>query len=239
MNATDDKFESEAALCTAFMEWAKGEGWIPYAETAGWDILLVGADGTQIGVQAKLKFNMKVLHQTIPDGWYDTWHEHGPDFRAILLPTGQGSEPICRALGVTIFRPVRGWDGPRGFGPSLKAGERHAYYDNWHWWAPRKRHELPEYVPDVQAGASAPMQLSKWKIGALKVCALLELRGHVTREDFKRIGIDHRRWVGPGGWLDIKEGVYVRGPQLDFERQHPTVYKQVLADVREEFATLL
>lgn len=230
-------YANEAALCAAFIEWAKREGWTPYAETAGWDLLLVGSDGTQIGVQAKMRFNMKVLLQSIPDRWQIEWHDEGPDFRTILLPKRDGAaETICGALGLTIFAPSSHWKDP-SFTPGIS--ERSAYYDHWHWWAPLKRCELPAYVPDVVAGASGPVQLTKWKIAALKVCALLEIRGHVTRQDFKRIGIDHRRWVGPGGWLDLKDGVYVRTPQLTFDRQHPTVYQQVLADVRKEFADLI
>lgn len=237
----EPEFASEADLCAAFIAWASAQGWTAYAETEGWDILLVGSDGTQIGVQAKLKFNMKVLHQTIPDSWAELWHETGPDFRAILLPRAEGSETICRALGITMFRSVYDWrDEPTKFEPDIKLGARQPYMaEGWHWWCPKKRHELPAYVPDVVAGASGPTQLTKWKIAALKVCALLELRGHVTRADFKRIGIDHRRWTGPDGWLDIKDGAYVRGARLDFDRLHPTVYQQVLADVRIEFTDLL
>ncbi len=231
------KFGNEAALCAAFNDWARSKGWIPYAETAGWDVLLVGADGTQIGVQAKQRFNIKVLTQTIPDRWQIEWQEEGPDFRTILLPKRDAdADNICGALGITVFYPVDSWKRVE-FGPDI--GERGAYYDHWHWWSPLKRCSLPEYVPDVVAGASGPVQLTKWKVAALKICALLELRGHVTRADFKRIGIDHRRWVGPEGWLELKDGAYVRGERLHFERQHPDVYRQVLADVRKEWGDLL
>lgn len=236
------EFASEADLCAAFIPWAKTQGWISYAETEGWDILLVGTDGTQIGVQAKLKFNMKLLHQTVPDSWSEQWHENGPDFRAILLPRNEGSETICRALGITMLRPAIQWrdDVAKQFEPEIRLGAREGYREGgWHWWCPKKRHDLPAYVPDVPAGASGPTQLTKWKIAALQVCALLEIRGHVTRADFKLIGIDHRRWTGPQGWLDIKDGVYIRGALLDFERQHPTVYAQVLEDVRRDWAEIL
>lgn len=44
----DPKFKTEADLCTAFCAAARDEGWVPYAETEGWDILLVHpGDGTQ------------------------------------------------------------------------------------------------------------------------------------------------------------------------------------------------
>ena len=56
-------FATEAALCQAFVEWAAPQGWIAYAETAGWDLLLVAPSGHQMGVQAKLSLNAKVIAQ--------------------------------------------------------------------------------------------------------------------------------------------------------------------------------
>lgn len=231
---SEPEFATEADLCARFMKWARKEGWTPYPETEGWDILLVGADGTQIGVQAKLRLNIKVLAQAVPDQWSEQWHNDGPDFRAILVPAGEGCESLCGALGITTFRPR--YRGAEDFLPALK-NARPGWGECWHWWAPKKRHELPAYVPDVTAGASGPVQLTVWKVAALKVCALLELRGHVTRDDFKRLKIDHRRW-SPSNWLVVEDGVYKRGPALDFDRQHPDVYAQVLADVRADTALL-
>jgi hypothetical protein len=221
-------FKTEVELCAAFIAWAKEAGWVAYAETEGWDILLVGPDDVQIGVQAKLAFNLKVLAQALPDRWAYQWHEHGPDFRAILVPDQTGPcETICGAVGLTVFRPHVTETYRAGriieFIPELG---RNRYYRSgereWHWWGPIKRHKLPAYVPDVAAGASAPMQLTEWKIKALKVCALLEIRG--------------KRWTAPDGWLLATDqpGVYERGPALDFDRHHPEVYAQVLADVRAD-----
>lgn len=59
-------FPTEAALCAAFIAAIDKRAWTPYAETAGWDILLVRkVDGFQIGVQAKLVFNLDVVNQAI------------------------------------------------------------------------------------------------------------------------------------------------------------------------------
>jgi hypothetical protein len=244
------RYETEAALCADFIRWVKDEAgkfyrgvktpvWTPYAETAGWDILLVAGDGTQIGIQAKLKFNMKVLHQSLPGGWR-AWHDSGPDYRAILIPENDGIvEDICGALGLTVFHPtyrVGGTESVMQFHPGLTM----VWGDGWHYWSPHKRCELPEFVPDVVAGDSAPVQLTKWKIAALRIVATLEVRGHVTRKDFRTYDLDSRRWTGPGGWLVPRSermqdaGQYVRGPALDFDRQHPEVYAKVLAEVREK-----
>lgn len=232
------RFATEAGLCAAFISWVKSEAgrhrhgvkvptWTPYAETAGWDILLVAVDGTQIGVQAKQRFNMKVLQQTIPDTW-DSWHDEGPDYRAILIPeSDRDIEHLCGALGITVFHPEHYDD----FGPPLTMESWNAC---WHYWSPRERCRLPEFVPDVAAGASGPIQLTQWKVGALRLLAMLEIQGHVTRQDFRTAGIDPRRWMGATGWLipGAQPGQWIRGPGLDFDKQHPTVYAEVLAEQR-------
>lgn len=247
MKKREPKYATEAALCADFIRWAKdlsgkyaGGGrqtpnWTPYAETAGWDILLVAADGTQIGVQAKLKFNMKVLHQCIPSAW-ESWRETGPDYRAVLVPERDSTyTDICGALGLALFHPQGTWRGESDFEPGLHMEH---YNGGWHYWSPAKRHELPEFVPDVVAGDSAPLQLTKWKIAALRIVATLQTRGFVTRQDFRGYSIDARRWTGPGGWLvaGAVPGQYVRGPGLDFDHQHPDVYAKVLAEVQAKFA---
>jgi hypothetical protein len=80
----------------------------------------------------------------------------------------------------------------------------------WFEMAPIRRHDLPEYVPDVAAGSSSPIQLTKWKIAAIKIAITLERRGYVTRLDFKKQGIDHRRWLAVGtNWLRAVDGKFV------------------------------
>jgi hypothetical protein len=243
------RYETEEALCADFITWVKrGEcfgreedvRWVPYAETAGWDILLVAQDGTQIGVQAKLRFNMKVLQQCLPHTW-DEWHDRGPDYRAVLVPEWDSDDAkVCNALGLALLGHTgSSWRHPQ-FRPGLLENECGG---GWHYWSPRERERLPEYVPDVPAGASGPVQLTKWKVAALKIVATLEVRGFVTREDFRKHAIDSRRWTGPGGWLVPRSermqhaGQYVRGPALDFDRQHPDVYAQVLEEVRQREIT--
>lgn len=227
-------YATEADLCAYFIAWVKRqrEAWTPYAETAGWDILLVAADGTQIGVQAKLKFNMKVLAQSIPDSWAH-WHDRGPDFRAVLVPEWDSTHAgICGALGLTLLHSRRSYGFENEFSPDLDG--RSYSREGWHYWNPGERCELPAYVPDVTAGASGPVQLTKWKVAALRIVATLQVRGFVTREDFRAHGIDPRRWTGPGDWLapGAQPGQYVRGPGLNFESQHPDVFAQVLEEVR-------
>lgn len=242
-------FATEADLCAAFIADI-GPNWTAYPETAGWDMLLIRkADGFQIGVQAKLRLNAHVISQAL-ESWGSSADRPGPDCRALLVPgvdgrltTGaEGFTTICEYIGLHVIRawspgaarpyqPAWGRSG-RCFHPALPGEPGDS--EKWHEWAPLKRHALPEYVPDVPAGASAPRQLSRWKIKAIKISVVLENRGYVTRADFRHIQLDHRRFLTSGlGWLipDEKSGGYVRTKLWpNMKTQHPRAYDQIAAD---------
>lgn len=222
-------FATEAAMCAVFLG-ALPQGWTPYAETAGWDILLVRDDGLQIGVQAKLKLNAEVFSQALEDGHSYQVTRSGPDCRAVMVPYSETGAfgRLAAYIGVTIIH-VRG---VRRFQPELPKLGKDYWGEQWFEQAPAKRHKLPEYVPDVAAGASAPMQLTDWKISAIKLLHTLEVRGFVTREDFKHYGLDHRRWV-PSGWLTCKGGRYFAAGHPDLKAQHPRVYAEIVADAEK------
>lgn len=222
-------FSSESEMCAKFIA-AVGAEWTCYAETCGWDILLSRiADRFQIGIQAKLKFNTDVLNQSLEDTSDLT--RPGPDCRAVLVPSYASGRlgKIADYIGITVIYVRPECDRNAKFYPYLPL-EQHGLTDHWYEQAPLKRHSLPEYVPDVAAGAAAPIQLTRWKIGAIKIAVTLEVRGYVTREDFKAAGIDHRRWV-PQGWVTSNSGRMSRAEAMpDFKRQHPRVYAEIMAD---------
>lgn len=235
MKVEKPQFATEAEMCAAFIAWlGRFPEWTAFNECCGWDILLVSADGTQIGVQAKLRLNLKVLAQAV-EGRYN-WHKIGPDFRAILVPGGHGNSDLCAALGLGVFEAELSHGRPVEFRPTL---DRRGY-EPWHFTNPTERHVLPRFVPDVPAGASGPVTLSVWKIAALEIIATLEVRGFVTRDDFRRAGIDHRRWTEQ--WLQPVPGemgqwrLRADFPH-NFPAQHPVVYPQVLAEMRARLAT--
>lgn len=223
-------FENEAELCAAYIKSAERDGkWTAYPETEGWDILMVRkSDGFQIGIQAKMTFNMKVLAQCLK---YTGWRDEGPDCRAVLVPTAPPDAwELCHALGLTLleFRPDKRHT---RFSESLPH-EGVEYGQYWTEWCPTKRLPLPDYVPDVVAGASAPVQLTRWKQGALKVAARLFLQGYITRAEIKACGIDSSRWLRPPGCFlePIGDGRFVPSQRMpDFEAQHPVVFPQVMA----------
>lgn len=242
--AKEKPFATEVDLCAEFIAalGKEKDRWTAYAETCGWDILLVrSADGFQIGIQAKLKLNSHVISQMLEDGRPWTATKPGPDCRAVLVPNESAGafDLIAGYIGFTIIRVSKRLPHETGdcfkrvFRPRLPIfGGESWGADDWYECAPAKRHPLPEYVPDVRAGASAPLQLTKWKIAALKIAVTLEIRGYLTRADFKHIGIDYRRWIAVEyGWLQVQDGRYIVGPHWpDFKRQHPRVFEEIKAD---------
>lgn len=228
-------FLKETELCAAFIS-SLPKNWVAYPETYS-DILLVRKeDGFQIGVEAKLKLNAKVITQIAePVGYYYSTRS-GPDCRAILVPEGVNYEftQVCSFLGITVIRmsPDISRISSRYYPclPVLHAGWPDT---DWFEFAPTERVTLPEYIPDVVSGASSPVSLTFWKIGAIKLAITLEKQGYITRQDFKEHKISLSRWIAPGtGWLvrDDK-GRWVRGKYLpDFKKQHPVNYAQIEAD---------
>lgn len=258
MKASPPVFETEAALCQAFIAGVPPE-WIVYPETAGWDILLVHrAGGWQIGIEAKLLLNAKVLEQAIRGR---DRGGAGPDFRAVLVgKVVAENATLARALGLTVIAPkpmpwVSEWasryekQGPKipAFRPDLPAAEAltciGSWWSRWHHdfdWLdqfPEKRHHLPDYVPEVAAGVPAPMILSDWKIKAMRVCVWVERRGNITRAIFRDLGIDPSRWMD-GHWLKAatERGNWVAGPRFpgaQLRREHPNIFAKVEADFPE------
>lgn len=231
------EFEKETDLCADFIRRVPKE-WTVYAETGGFDILLVrNEDGFQIGVEAKLKLNAKVVGQVAERiGSYYTAAD-GPDCRAVLVPHSAGNDLsyLCRLLGIEVIR-VGGMT-YKGFHPDLPRIENH-WQERWWEFFPTKRLTLPDYIPDTIAGDKSPMMLTDWKIRAMKLAVLLDKTGHVTRADFKKINVSISRWIGNHSfaWLQPgkERGSFVRGSHFpDFLAQHPVNYKQIEADFDE------
>jgi len=222
---------SEVELCAAFIAWTQASSdWLVYPETGGFDMLLVAPDGAQLGIEAKLGCTAKLLDQALPRNCFSG--AAGPDFRGVLLPQSprDKSHEVLQSLGLLVFHGSRHDD--QFHGSSLTDRE------GWSHWAPQTRIELPRFLPDVPAGAPSPIRLTKWKIAALKIIALTEVRGYVVPQDFRDLGIDSRRWTNPmNGLLRIDgEGRYFRGEKLMFDRQHPRVFTEIVAATRRELA---
>ncbi|AVH90210.1 hypothetical protein [Stenotrophomonas maltophilia] len=251
------RFPTEAALCTCLIDClAAAGGWEIYPETAGFDILAVWkATGHQLGIEAKLQLNAKVADQILPAHWSNA-HQRGPDFRAVLVPcttaANYGIARMLDALGVQVLVPdscIGRWKMEPGQQIQREV-QRHGLHQAAPWdrasgdlrewgptawfdWNPTKRCELPEFVPKVAAGVPSPLQLTPWKVGALKVLADLELDGFTTAKGVRAHGVDPRRFCATDGWLKpLGGGKWARGTLPAFEDQHPEAYAQVLANAR-------
>lgn len=231
-------FSSETDLVQAFCTMLPPrDGWVAYHETAGWDLLLVNPAGLQVGFEAKLSLNAKVLEQALPGVWTDT---NGPDYRAVLVPADSCQHhltTIARHLGIVVVTVTPGKREPYStryphFHPSLPDESYSWLHRDWPNWCPVERCKLPEYVPDVTGGKAAPVQLSPWKIKAVKLLILLERHGSVSRRDMKALGISPTRWTDHyAGFLSPGPEGYVRNTRTpDLRAQHPTNWAQIEAD---------
>ena len=197
---------TEAELCAEFMAWARGKGHRCYPEWAGWDILVETSDGLQVGVEAKLRGNLKVLAQAIvPRGTL-----RGPDYHAALVPKASSDfKAVARENRIWVIdwsrkpRPNEFMPRRRGLLPLDLAGISPMR------WRHHDRHEVPPVEELNQpAGVPSPSGLTWWKIRAIKLCLRLESRGYVTTRDFKEFGIAAgstwiNRWIR---WDGTKEG---------------------------------
>jgi hypothetical protein len=227
------RFATEAEMVEVWLGRLRAsrqaEKWTIYPETGGWDILLAHEDGRQVGIEAKLALNPKVVAQAL-DGSGSYWSPNGPDYRAVLVPSEKCQNhlgPICRAIGLSIIE-VRSADAYFYVDlPTSWGGE------NWPNWCPAERVKLPDYIPDVSAGHSAPVMLTDWKIRAIKLLLILDRKGSVTRKDMKELGISPTRWTDAWhGFLERTPEGFVRCSRTpDLKAQHPVNWAQIEADI--------
>jgi hypothetical protein len=229
-------FASEALLCQSFAAAAAEQGWTPYPETSGWDLLLVKA-GVQIGIEAKLRPTLHLLAQAVDHCGLNAWagHLRGPQYVGLLVPERDGDlRVIALALGFSVIYPDirRAWredEKDRITWPKLDKEIR--------TWTPLHFEEpawTPPIVPTVAAGVPSPIILTEWKIRALRLIARLAVRGWVTAKDLRDFGMSCSRWYHhwlipgeqKGRWIRRRE---IPGP----EHQHPDIYAQLLVEERE------
>lgn len=231
-----DPFKTEAEMVSAWLQndFAHSNGrklWTVYPETAGWDLLLVHDDGFQVGVEAKLALNAKVLAQALV-GQHDAWRSVGPDYRAVLVPERKCQahlSEIAAAIGIKLLKFRTPERGVRSF---VALPDEGSSYLAWPNWLPEKRCTLPDYIPDVAAGCSSPLMLTPWKVKAIKLMLVLERRGYVTRADMRALEISPTRWTDNyAGFLARSPSGYVRcAATPDLKAQHPTNWAQIEAD---------
>lgn len=217
-------------------------------------MLVRALDGFQIGIEAKLKLNAKVVVQAAEFMGTAYTTGSGPDCRAVLIPARSNSdlEPLCELLGLVVIRMREPQTHPLSetwkqsgdpFRPDLPGKdwrfEDEARGNSWPEFMPAARLELPKWVPDTKSGDKCPITLTQWKIRAIQIAVLLEKTGYVTRQDFKNLKINMTRWVQgslESVWLR-KQGDYgkwVKGAGFpDFRKQHPKNFEQIAAEIED------
>jgi len=235
-------FASEFLLCQSFAAACREQGWVPYPETSGWDLLLVKGE-VQIGIEAKLRANLHLVAQAVERAGLRGWapRTFGPQFIGLLVPEHDGDlETVAEGYGFRVIAPrVRsGWESRRGdvvvgeperiVWPALEVLLEH--------WPPQHFEQpawLPPVVPTVPAGVSSPIRLTEWKVRALRLLALLEVRGWVTIADLRHFDMAPSRWYHH--WLvpgEVK-GRWVRRPGVVLAQdQHPEAFAVAVEQAR-------
>lgn len=243
------EFKTEAELCNAFIEDVSDE-WTVYPESCGFDILLVHNDtGHQIGIEAKLRLNAKVLVQALPSP--DHVSNHGPDFRAILVPQGKKNDiaTLAKHMAITVIgvrvenrlmHEMKNEKPKFSVYPKLpeffelnphrmRKTPTWQRCDDWIDWCPINRELLPDVVPDVACGVPSPLRLTDWKIRAIKLLIVLDKFGTVTRQDFKDLAINPSIWTS-SRWLEMTEtrGHWRRCCRTpDLRKEHPKNFVEI------------
>lgn len=218
--------KTEAELCDALAVAARRDGWDVYPEVCGWDLLLVWngtakverwehapavEPGYQIAVEAKLRGNCDVLEEAVSRASY-----HGPDEVAVFVPkAGRGFRELASRFGLRVLtlESCKGGDWGR-IRASRYAERPRAYFPR----AKGKRLPLPAVPLQSSGGQPAPRTMSKWRVGALRICIALRARGYVTGADFRAQSISSGRWIA-ARWLtrdgsDGRFARYIAGPRL-------------------------
>jgi hypothetical protein len=220
--------KSEAELCDEFSDHAVKLGWLVYPETSDWDLLLEREDGSQCGIQAKLKCNLDVLWQA----YRGSIMGKAPDSVAVLVP--KATEPfldIALALGVGVITLKERMD---VHGEILRTFK----------WLPgakrtdkRDRCWKPEFIPDTPAGVPSPKRVTPWKERAIHCCAILREKGKIRTKEFAHHRMNPRDWLEHGYVKRLCQGFYViaEGAKLPDE-DHPEFAAKVRAKMFGEVA---
>lgn len=201
----------ESDLCKQFIQIAESEGWSCFPESSGFDILCCKQD-IQVGIQAKLHFNTKVLSQALPN----PLEYNGPDYRAVLVPKKVGHfHKITDGLGLILLFEDS----------SLSSILR----DDLCWY-PERKCEIPQYKSSAIAGSKSPISLTSWKIKSLRLLARIEKRGSVKLKDFKELNLSPSIWIcSSKKWLvQGEKGTWIKG-KAKFDEQHPEAYAKILS----------
>lgn len=211
------KFESEKEMCDVLIKAAQKSGFTSYPEQGGWDIVLV-RNKVQVGIQAKLRPNLKVVSQAISsfEG------REKPHYAAIAVGNIKRDESAdlcyvankCGIVVINMSNHVNEWlAGNKGRnwiwseeGGFVKFARKYRIKSDSRIW-------LPEFVPDLEAGIKSPKTVSKFMVIAIKVQEECEKKGWICVDDIRDI-----------------EKKYLNGDNRSYARTILNVYYQCTSD---------
>jgi hypothetical protein len=184
--------------------------------------------GTQIGVEAKLRCNCAVLEQALPPDFWDVEEQIGPDYRAVLVPHATAHfASLAGRPGIVVLEAepkTNSYLGP-------VAGRLERELRRCAAWPHEARHKLPEVIVDGPAGVPSPIQMTRWRIQAIRLCIRLRDRGWVTRQDFRELGIGpttwYHRWLVKGEKVGRQQRWVATDGFEPFDERHPDAARQL------------
>lgn len=196
-------YESEAALCAAYIKYAKTLGFTVYPETGGWDMVLERR-GLLVGVEAKLRLNYHALRQAVERNnvdlkvvLFDLTPERKVLAKAQWLADFNTISLECRVIGVrtrelavktlphTFALVEDRWGRRRPLGYHI--GRSASFWLTHYLHFPAERVWLPPLPADVEAGVKSPQSVGQFQIACIKLERIYDRRGWVSIYDARRI----------------------------------------------------
>jgi hypothetical protein len=215
----EPKWESEAAMLTAFADLMRACGFRVVPEHGGHDLLLVAGGavaapegsyihipeciepGDIIAVEGKLQGTVTMLRQCIPpDRFHTTPGRACADFHVAVVPAvSHDFRLVAGALGIRVWQMdppgFRGWDMARLSHSPLADSDRILGF--------------PRIVPTaldvaIVPGLPSPRALTPWKLAAVSLCMVGAVRD-LTDADFHGTILRPRTFLEKG-WLTRTRG---------------------------------
>jgi hypothetical protein len=227
-------FKEEADLCGCFMDFALSLGWqIETERKEHWDMLLerTNSEGEieQWGVHGKLIPNIDVIHQAVRD----MRKPKGPNAAVVLVPRAADKfRWLCAELGLYVATPNLERSDLANGKVFFDIDEPHPF--NRHPAAP-ERLERSKYENSSKPGSKSPSVMSDWMEKELRLEVLLDAKGYLRKEDFRRVGWPIHSVHAPG-WLFKLKGRDRYEPIIEAKMpsmKQPKAFKTIKAEMEK------